>query len=91
MSVDERGFREWYAAERDGVARALVVIGGDPDLAVEAVAEAFSRAYQHWGRVRGMTSRTGWVYRVALNDMRRWAGTARGRRPCASLCRRRSR
>jgi RNA polymerase sigma-70 factor (ECF subfamily) len=71
MSVDEREFREWYAAERAGVARALAVIGGDMDLAVEAVAEAFSRAFERWGRVGDMASRTGWVYRVALNDLRR--------------------
>jgi RNA polymerase sigma-70 factor (ECF subfamily) len=40
-------------------------------VAVEAVAEAFSRAYERWARVQGMASRTGWVYQVALNDMRR--------------------
>ena len=67
----EFDFREWYAAERDGVARTLVVIGGDPDLARDAVAEAFTRAYERWSRVSAMEAPTGWVYRVALNDLRR--------------------
>lgn len=77
MTVDQRDFREWYAAERDGVARALIVISGDADLAVECVAEAFGRAYERWARVSRMVSRTGWVYRVALNDMRRRRGKRR--------------
>jgi RNA polymerase sigma factor (sigma-70 family) len=35
------------------------------------VAEAFSRAYERWPRVSAMDSPMGWVYRVALNDLRR--------------------
>jgi RNA polymerase sigma-70 factor, ECF subfamily len=35
------------------------------------VAEAFCRAYERWPRVRAMRSPGGWVYRVALNDLRR--------------------
>ena len=64
-------FSTWYADERDGVVRSLLVIGGDPDGARDAVAEAFSRAYERWGRVATMASPTGWVYRVALNEIRR--------------------
>jgi RNA polymerase sigma-70 factor (ECF subfamily) len=64
-------FSTWYARERDGVVRSLLVIGGDPDGARDAVAEAFSRAYERWPRVAAMGSPTGWVYRVALNEIRR--------------------
>jgi RNA polymerase sigma-70 factor (ECF subfamily) len=64
-------FSTWYAREREGLVRSLLVIGGDPDSARDAVAEAFSRAYERWGRVAAMASPTGWVYRVALNELRR--------------------
>jgi RNA polymerase sigma factor (sigma-70 family) len=64
-------FSRWYTDERDRLVRSLLVIGGDPDSARDAVAEAFSRAYERWGRVSTMASPTGWVYRVALNELRR--------------------
>lgn len=68
-SVDD--FETWYLAEREGIARSLFVIGGDAEAARDAVAEAFSRAYERWSRVRSMRSPTGWVYQVALNELRR--------------------
>ncbi len=73
MAVEPGGidFSSWYRRERDSLVRSLVVIGGDPEAARDAVAEAFSRAYERWGRVSSMASPTGWVYRVALHDLRR--------------------
>jgi DNA-directed RNA polymerase specialized sigma24 family protein len=71
MEPDGIEFATWYADERERVVRSLLVIGGDPEGVRDAVAEAFSRAYERWGRVAGMTSPTGWVYRVALNEIRR--------------------
>ena len=71
MEAEGIDFSTWYASERDGVVRSLLVIGGDPDGARDAVAEAFSRAYERWPRVAAMGSPTGWVYRVALNEIRR--------------------
>jgi RNA polymerase sigma-70 factor, ECF subfamily len=53
------------------MARSLIVIGGDAEAARDAVAEAFSRAYERWPRVAAMDSPSGWVYRVALNELRR--------------------
>ena len=35
------------------------------------MAEAFSRAYERWPRIAAMDSPSGWVYRVALNELRR--------------------
>jgi RNA polymerase sigma-70 factor, ECF subfamily len=64
-------FTTLYETERDGMARSLLVIGGDAEAARDAVAEAFSRAYERWPRVAAMDSPGGWVYRVALNDLRR--------------------
>ena len=48
-----------------------LVIGRDPEAARDAVAEAFSRAYERWPRIASMDSPHGWVYRVALNELRR--------------------
>lgn len=64
-------FATFYETERDGMARSLLVIGGDAEAARDAVAEAFSRAYEQWPRVASMDSPGGWVYRVALNELRR--------------------
>ena len=64
-------FSRWYTDERDRLVRSLLVIGGDAEAARDAVAEAFSRAYERWARVSAMASPTGWVYRVALNELRR--------------------
>jgi RNA polymerase sigma-70 factor (ECF subfamily) len=71
MASDGRDFAGFYDAEREPMARALLVIGGDAEAACDAVAEAFSRAYARWPRVSAMDSPMGWVYRVALNDLRR--------------------
>ena len=64
-------FSTWYADESDRVVRSLIVIGSDPEVVRDAVAEAFSRAHERWGRVARMASPTGWVYRVARNEIRR--------------------
>jgi RNA polymerase sigma factor (sigma-70 family) len=60
-----------YETERDGMARSLLVISGDAEAARDAVAEAFSRACERWPRVAAMDSPSGWIYRVALNELRR--------------------
>ncbi|MHB1089128.1 MAG: sigma-70 family RNA polymerase sigma factor [Acidimicrobiales bacterium] len=60
-------------AEHDRMIAALVLTTGDLDLATDGVDEAFSRALEHWNKVRVMESPTGWVYRVALNRARRMA------------------
>jgi RNA polymerase sigma-70 factor (ECF subfamily) len=64
-------FTTLYETQREGMARSLLVIGGDAEAARDAVAEAFSRAYERWPRVASMESPGGWVYRVALNELRR--------------------
>ncbi len=71
MGNDVRDFASFYEAEREPMARTLLVIGGDAEAARDAVAEAFSRAYERWPRVAAMGSPMGWVYQVALNELRR--------------------
>lgn len=60
-------FDEFWAAQRDRIARALAVSIGDADLAADAVDEAMARAYQRWSTVGALDHPAGWVYRVALN------------------------
>ena len=50
---------------------ALFVLSGEPDVARDATDEAFARALAHWPKVAAMESPGGWVYRVALNVLRR--------------------
>ncbi len=64
-------FEPWYRAQHPQIAAALIVVSGEHDLAYEAVDEAFVRAYARWTRVGRMDRPGGWVYRVALNDLRR--------------------
>jgi RNA polymerase sigma-70 factor (ECF subfamily) len=65
------GFEPWYLREHPKVVAALTWVAGDPHVAADAADEAFARAYAHWRRVERMNSPGGWVYRVALNVVRR--------------------
>ncbi len=69
--VDDDTFERWYRREHPRVVAALAVAGGEVDVAREATDEAFVRAYERWSRVRVMASPGGWLYRVALNELRR--------------------
>jgi RNA polymerase sigma factor (sigma-70 family) len=73
--TDEGGpeFDAWYREEHPRVLAALTVAVGSSDVAADATAEAFVRAYERWDRVRRMSSPGGWLYRVALNVARRRA------------------
>jgi DNA-directed RNA polymerase specialized sigma24 family protein len=67
-SVD---FEAWYRAEYPKVLSALTVVAWDVGRAQDAVDEAFTRAYERWGRVGQMAGPAGWTYRTALNVLRR--------------------
>lgn len=64
-------FERWYRREHPRVLTALAVAGGDSEIAREATDEAFVRAFERWSKVRRMESPGGWLYRVALNELRR--------------------
>ncbi len=75
-----REFDEFYESHFDRVARALTLAGGDRDLAHDAAQEAFARALRHWRKVREMDRPDGWVYIVAMNQLRdHWRRTERRR------------
>jgi hypothetical protein len=65
------GFEAWYLREHPKVVAALTWVAGDPHVAADATDEAFARAYANWHKVERMDSPGGWVYRVALNVVRR--------------------
>ena len=65
------GFETWYLREHPKVLAALTWVAGDPEAAADATDEAFARAYADWRTVGRMASPGGWVYRVALNVVRR--------------------
>jgi DNA-directed RNA polymerase specialized sigma24 family protein len=71
MGSEPPDFDTWYQEQHPLVLAALTVASRQPDVAAEATDEAFVRAYERWERVRRMDSPGGWLYRVALNDLRR--------------------
>lgn len=70
--MERSGFGEFYAARKDVVFRATLAAGGDRQVAEDAAAEAFARAYARWARLRTHANPTAWVIRVALNTQRSW-------------------
>ena len=67
MGHDQDEFAEFYRASRDSCLRAVTAVTGDRELAEEQVAEAFTRAWAAWGKVRGHAAPRAWVVRTALN------------------------
>lgn len=65
-------FIAFYRRDRDRLCRTVTVTVGDASLAVEAVDEAFVRAYERWDQVRGCRQPAAWVYRVAVNWATSW-------------------
>lgn len=77
----EPDFREFFEGEYRRLAKALLLIAGDPSEADELAQEAFVRVFERWDRVRLMDSPVGYLYRTALNlhrsRLRRLASRAR--------------
>lgn len=69
---DRDGFTAFYADCRREVHAAVTLTVGNPDLAAEAVDEAFVRAAERWPQVSQMHRPAGWVYRVAVNWSTSW-------------------
>jgi DNA-directed RNA polymerase specialized sigma24 family protein len=52
MGHEHDEFADFYRARRDSCLRAVTAVVGDRELAEEQVAEAFTRAWMSWGKVR---------------------------------------
>lgn len=66
-----REFTSWYESSYPAVLAVLKLVTQNDDVAEDAVAEAYARAYGRWARVGRMENSTGWVYTVARSIARR--------------------
>ena len=67
MGQEQDEFADFYRASRDSCLRAVTAVVGDRELAEELLAEAFTRAWTFWGKVRRHAAPQAWVVRTALN------------------------
>lgn len=70
MSETDRSrtsFETFYSVTRVRIFRAVALVLGDTDVALDATEEAMTRAAERWRDVGGYDNPSGWVYRVALN------------------------
>jgi RNA polymerase sigma factor (sigma-70 family) len=67
----EPAFEQWYATEYPRLVGVLIRLGAAREDAEDVAVESFSRALQQWSTVRDCDSPTAWLYRVALNLVRR--------------------
>jgi RNA polymerase sigma factor (sigma-70 family) len=65
-------FAEFYESARDDCLRIVLLNVGDRQLAEDLVAEAFTRAWMSWRKVRELQAPQGWVVRTALNAHVSW-------------------
>ena len=65
-------FIEFYTPSRDDCLRMVLLNVGDRQLAEDLVAEAFTRAWLSWGKVREHPVPRAWVVRTALNAHVSW-------------------
>ena len=83
MEDDRREFAEFYAAARDDCLRVVLISVGDRQLAEDLVAEAFTRAWSAWRKVRQHPAPRAWVVRTALNAHVSWWRRRRREQPLA--------
>jgi RNA polymerase sigma factor (sigma-70 family) len=65
-------FTEFYRSDRDLCLRAVLASVGDRLLAEDLVAEAFTRAWMSWPKVRRHPAPRAWIVRTALNTRVSW-------------------
>jgi len=67
VDQDQCAFADFYAAASDDCLRVVAISVGSRQLAEDLVAEAFTRAWMSWRKVRRLVEPRAWVVRVALN------------------------
>jgi RNA polymerase sigma-70 factor, ECF subfamily len=60
-------FERFFEVEYPRLARALLLLTGDPLEAEDLAQEAFARAFERWARVGALESPVGYVFRTSLN------------------------
>ena len=68
---DPVSFEDWYRRQHPKLTSAVLAMCGDLEMSADVADEAFSRALARWPRVSEMASPEGWVYRTAVNQLRR--------------------
>jgi RNA polymerase sigma factor (sigma-70 family) len=72
VEEDQREFAEFYDAAWGDCLRIVMVSVADRPLAEDLVAEAFTRAWASWQKVRGLAEPRAWVIRTAMNARVSW-------------------
>ncbi len=72
MEQKRQEFTEFYASAKDECLRIVLVSVGDRQLAEDLVAEAFTRAWTSWRKVRDHPVPRAWIVRTALNAHVSW-------------------
>ena len=81
---DRQEFAEFYAAARDDCLRIVLISVGDRQLAEDLVADAFTKAWMSWRKVRQHPARQAWIVRTALNAHVSWWRRRHREQPLAS-------
>jgi RNA polymerase sigma-70 factor (sigma-E family) len=81
LTADQESFSEFYAGAREPLYRTLLLTTRSPELAEDAVHEAFARAFADWERVSAHPNPTAWLARVAMNQATSWWRRRRRERP----------
>jgi RNA polymerase sigma-70 factor (sigma-E family) len=68
----QQEFAEFYAAARDDCLRIVLISVGDRQLAEDLVADAFTKAWMAWRKVRQHPAPQAWIVRTALNAHVSW-------------------
>lgn len=69
MTPDQE-FEQFFTANFDRLVRSVTAISGDPEVATDAVQDAFIKAYARWPQLKKYDDPTLWVRRVAINKSR---------------------
>lgn len=80
----QQEFAEFYASARDNCLRIVLISVGDRQLAEDLVADAFTKAWLAWRKVRQHPARQAWIVRTALNAHVSWWRRHRREEPLAS-------
>lgn len=72
VEEERREFAEFYASARDDCLQVVLISVSDWALAEDLVAEAFTRAWMAWRKVRQHPAPRAWIVRTALNAHVSW-------------------
>jgi DNA-directed RNA polymerase specialized sigma24 family protein len=72
VSSEQAEFAEFFRASWKPCLRAVIAVAGRSELAEDQVAEAFTRAWASWRKVRRHPAPQAWVVRTALNTGASW-------------------